>query len=124
MRSTGEDHTELDRDDALAVVRALPSDQEVVVAILDEAATWLNARGISQWPSPFPSDIVAKDIACGRAWLATLGGEPVGTVTLLDSDRLFWGDATERALFAPLSSAEGQRGTGPPHPGVDRVLRG
>jgi hypothetical protein len=45
--------------DTLEVQRAGPEDVDEVVGILSEATGWLAARGISQWPDPFPRDRVA-----------------------------------------------------------------
>ena len=99
MSSTKEGHGELGLPVEFAVRRASTSDQDTILAILDEAARWLQSRGVSQWPAPFPSEVVVNDVACGRAWLATIGADPVGAVTLQDSDPRFWGDAAGSAVY-------------------------
>lgn len=40
-----------------------------VLAVLDEAAGWLNTRGISQWPSRFEAAWVEEAISRGETWL-------------------------------------------------------
>jgi len=40
-------------DGAIEFLMASPSQLDDVLAILDEAARWLQARGVSQWPSRF-----------------------------------------------------------------------
>lgn len=59
-----------------------------VLSVLDEAAGWLHARGISQWPPRFESSWVEEAIARGETWLVRVGGE---TLTLDWSDPL-WED--------------------------------
>jgi predicted DNA-binding protein (MmcQ/YjbR family) len=84
---------------ALAIREASSEDLDGVVAILEEAARWLLRRGIVQWPVPFPSELVARDIANRRVWLAETDRAPVGTVTVLDRDPMFWGDQSVPAWY-------------------------
>jgi hypothetical protein len=37
---------------AVTVTPARPDEVPLIMAILDEAATWLPSRGMQQWPSP------------------------------------------------------------------------
>jgi ribosomal protein S18 acetylase RimI-like enzyme len=63
-----------------------------VVAVLSEAAAWLNARGIEQWPDPYPADWVEPSIRRGETYLAHEGDDVVGTITLRWEDPVFWGE--------------------------------
>lgn len=62
-----------------------------VLAVLDEAAAWLQSRDISQWPSRFEADWVTDAIARGETWLVRAGGRVTATLTLNWSDPL-WDD--------------------------------
>jgi ribosomal protein S18 acetylase RimI-like enzyme len=77
--------------DAHEVRPAGPEDVEEIVDILSEAARWLLARGIRQWPDPFPGDRIAAFAERGVFQLVSLGGETVATLALLWSDPAFWG---------------------------------
>jgi protein-tyrosine phosphatase len=85
--------------DMLEVHRAGPEDVDEVVGILSEAARWLAARGISQWPDPFPRDRVAALAAQGDFHLARLDGEAAGTLALVWSDPIFWGERPDDAGY-------------------------
>jgi ribosomal protein S18 acetylase RimI-like enzyme len=63
-----------------------------VVAVLSEAAAWLRARGIEQWPHPFPADWVEPSIERGETYLAREGEAVIGTITLRWEDPVFWGE--------------------------------
>ncbi|WP_432166894.1 GNAT family N-acetyltransferase [Streptomyces sp. bgisy031] len=62
-----------------------------VLQVLDEAAGWLGARGITQWPARFEAEWVAEAIARGETWLIGVGGRVAGTITLDWEDPL-WTD--------------------------------
>lgn len=62
-----------------------------VLGVLDEAAAWLGARGIVQWPPRFDAEWVAGAIARGETWLVNVGDEVAGTITL-DWDDPLWAD--------------------------------
>jgi hypothetical protein len=62
-----------------------------VLGVLDEAAAWLRARGISQWPARFESSWVETAIHRGETWLVDVGDVIAATVTLDWSDPL-WSD--------------------------------
>jgi ribosomal protein S18 acetylase RimI-like enzyme len=97
----------------LEVRRAGPEDVEEIVAILSECARWLLARGIEQWPDPFPRERVAALTARGELYLARLGREPVATVALLWSDPTFWGERPPDAGYVhALAVRRAQAGRG------------
>jgi ribosomal protein S18 acetylase RimI-like enzyme len=74
------------------VVEAGARDVDEVVEILSEAARWLLARGIDQWPDPFPRERIAGLAERGELYVARLDGETVATLALLWSDPTFWGE--------------------------------
>jgi predicted N-acetyltransferase YhbS len=84
---------------ALTIRRAIDNDVDAVIAILSEAATWLLARGIRQWPSPFPRQLVEHDIKNNKVWLATHQGQDIATASLIRSDPMFWGDHSVNAWY-------------------------
>ena len=65
---------------------------EEVVAVLSEAAAWLRALGIEQWPDPFPAAWVEPSIERGETYLARDGDLVAGTITLRWDDPAFWGE--------------------------------
>ena len=83
----------------LDVRRAGPEDVDEIVAVLSEAARWLLARGIRQWPDPFPRERVERLVGRGDFYLASLDGEPAATLALLWSDPAFWGEQPEDAGY-------------------------
>ncbi|MFJ4438060.1 GNAT family N-acetyltransferase [Streptomyces sp. NPDC088923] len=62
-----------------------------VLGVLDEAAGWLEARGVSQWPSRFEAAWVREALTRGETWLVEIGGKVAGTATVDWSDPL-WAD--------------------------------
>lgn len=69
-----------------------------VLSVLDEAAGWLNARGISQWPAHFEAAWVEEAISRGETWLVTIEDKVAGTVSLDWADPL-WADADGAAGY-------------------------
>ena len=63
--------------------RALPSDLVGVYGLLEEASSWLRARGSAQWSSVYPIERFAREVAEGHVWYWGAGEEPIATVTLL-----------------------------------------
>ncbi|MGC9670978.1 GNAT family N-acetyltransferase [Planosporangium sp. 12N6] len=72
---------------ALTIDRAGADDFLTVLELLDEAAAWLQARGIQQWPARFSGDgdwrteRLRKYLADGETYLLRSDGEPIATVT-------------------------------------------
>jgi ribosomal protein S18 acetylase RimI-like enzyme len=85
--------------DTLDVRRAGPEDVDEIVGMLSEAAAWLIAQGIRQWPDPFPRDRVEALAGRGDFHVARLDGETVGTLALLWSDPTFWGERPDDAGY-------------------------
>jgi GNAT superfamily N-acetyltransferase len=76
----------------LEVRRAEAQDVDQIVGVLSEAAAWLLAREVRQWPDPFPRERVSAVVARGDFYLASSGGETVATLALMWSDPTFWGE--------------------------------
>jgi len=75
----------------LTITQASPNDLPVVMAILDEAAAWLVAKGIDQWPSPQPQGLwrkIERSIEASTVYVVYHEGheEPIATL------RLEWND--------------------------------
>jgi GNAT superfamily N-acetyltransferase len=77
---------------------ATPDQAADVLSLLDEAAAWLRARGISQWPERFEPVWVRGAISRGETWLVRVDGTVSGTVTLDWSDRV-WADVGGDAAY-------------------------
>lgn len=77
---------------------ATPDQAAEVLSVLDEAAAWLAARGIAQWPARFELSWVAGAMSRGETWLVEAGGAVAATVTLDWSDPL-WADADPGAGY-------------------------
>ncbi|MFE4517907.1 GNAT family N-acetyltransferase [Kitasatospora sp. NPDC056783] len=68
--------------DGVAFRRATDEHTHEVLGVLDEAAAWLGAKGVRQWPASFDAAWVEGAIARGETWLVDIDGEPAGTFTL------------------------------------------
>ena len=77
----------------ITIRQARPDDVEVVSAILTEAATWLEQRGMKMWRADeLAPDRIANDVADGLFYLALADGQPAGTIKFQLSDVEFWPD--------------------------------
>ncbi len=83
----------------VVVRRAYITEIETIAAILDDAACWLQSRGINQWHYPFPRTEIEQRFTNGAIYVAFSADQPVGTFALLPSDPAIWGDATDDALY-------------------------
>jgi GNAT superfamily N-acetyltransferase len=84
----------------VVIAQAHPTDIDEVLDILEDAARWLVSRGIDQWrPGSFDRHAFAARIERGEVYLALVGDQPAGTLTLQTSDPLFWPDAPDDALY-------------------------
>ena len=86
--------------EGLAVAEAKPEDVEIVLYILNEAADWLQSKGIDQWESRyFTRSLILDGIGKGEVYLARLDNQIVGTITVQWSDPLWWGDTPMDAAY-------------------------
>jgi GNAT superfamily N-acetyltransferase len=81
------------------VRRARPDDIELVLAVLADAAAWLQTRDVDQWPDRFPADWVIPAIERGETWLADVDGEVVGTLVVQWEDPIFWAGSPSDAGY-------------------------
>ena len=77
---------------------ASPGQLDDVLTVLDEAAAWLQGRGVSQWPSRFERSWVEGAIGRGETWLVRVGESISATVTLDLADSV-WDGFGDRALY-------------------------
>ncbi len=82
---------------------AQPDNLGTVMAILDEAACWLEQRGIKQWPCPHPPHFrrrVGMCIESAEVYIARTidKAEPVGTIALGWSDP-YWKERPGKAAY-------------------------
>jgi GNAT superfamily N-acetyltransferase len=100
-RKTGEQQgQQLNQD--IVVVQASPKDVLIVFALVEEAAAWLLARGLSQWPRYIPEtgrQHIAEHAARGGVFLALRHGQPIGTIQLYHDDYETWGEDEGHALY-------------------------
>ena len=80
----------------LTIEQAKPGEVRLVIDIVDEAAAWLHAKGITQqWPSPTPksfAEFLEQQIVRGDVYLARIDGDAVGTFRFEWSDEELWAD--------------------------------
>lgn len=90
----------------ITIARA--DDLTVVLDILDEAADWLQGRGIRQWPARFSggpdwrSARLERYVDAGQTWLLQVDDAPAAVFTLAGPDPHFaggWPDDPEDALY-------------------------
>lgn len=105
----------MSRQSDYRIVVASVEDVDTVLSLRDEAATWMVEHGINQWsPGELPRGMIEDRVAEGSVFLVRARyGKPVGTVTVLWSDELIWGQRPPDAAYVHmLVVAEGLRGTG------------
>jgi ribosomal protein S18 acetylase RimI-like enzyme len=88
----------------IRVTRAQPGDLSQVIAILEEAATWLLARGVRQWEVPVPDsfrDLLARQVESGDVMLAWLpeAGPPIATMRFEWTESEAWLDSPADAGY-------------------------
>ena len=82
----------------LEVTQAGSADLGVLAQILEEASAWLRSRGIEQWPKRFSPEWIGRPVERDETWLAYIGGDVVGTLTLARSDPA-WTDGHPAATY-------------------------
>jgi len=79
----------------LELRRARPDEEGVVLGVKQDAARWLENKGIHQWAGILMAqgeDFVHKKVKDHEVYLAFLGKGPVATVTILWEDPVSWGE--------------------------------
>jgi GNAT superfamily N-acetyltransferase len=62
-----------------------------VLDLLAEAATWMSARGLPNWPVRFSRRLIERNAREGELHVAEIAGDLIGAVTFLWADPGFWG---------------------------------
>ena len=80
--------------DHFKVVPAKLEDIDLVLGILDEAASWIIEQKLpSVWkPGEFSRETFLDQISRGEVHIGLVDGKPVGTITLQWNDLVFWGE--------------------------------
>ena len=102
--------------------QAIARDTGSVVAILREAARWVEESGRVMWrDSELAPARLAADVQAGLIYLAECGGEAAGNVKFQLDDALFWPDvpAGESAFVHRLAVRRRFSGTGLSHALLD-----
>ena len=66
---------------------ATDDDLDVIIGLVEEAATWLRRKGTDQWARPWPSREardrrIWSDLLTRKTWIARdRGGDPAATIT-------------------------------------------
>jgi len=76
------------------IVPAKLEEIDIVLGILDEAASWIKEQKLpSVWkPGEFCREAFLDQIARGEVHIGLVDGKPAGTITLQWSDPVFWGE--------------------------------
>jgi GNAT superfamily N-acetyltransferase len=73
---------------------ARPDEARFAIAILLEAAAWLESRGEPLWlPDEIDTGSVRRDVEHGKYVLAFAGEDAAGTARITPTDELFWPEA-------------------------------
>ena len=85
------------------VLPATPAHAPGIVALRDELARWMQARGIDQWrEGEFTPAQVEQEIAAGQWWVVepeSRSGEVLGSVRVIWEDLEIWGEQPEPAGY-------------------------
>ncbi len=79
----------------LLVRKASSAEKAVVLGIKQDAARWLEAKGIHQWAGILMAqgeDFVHKPVQEGESYLLFQGDHPIGTITITWEDSVSWGE--------------------------------
>jgi GNAT superfamily N-acetyltransferase len=78
---------------AVEIRQAQPADAAAIEAMLVEAAQWVDALGEVMWETgELTPERIAREVAEGQFFLATVDGEPAGAIRFQLEDALFWPD--------------------------------
>jgi GNAT superfamily N-acetyltransferase len=82
----------------LRIAAAGRADLEAVMGLLREARSWHEKQGVDMWRE-FDTVRIAADIDAGRIYVARAGAEVCGTITLVETDGLVWGEEQGEELY-------------------------
>ena len=103
-------------DDRIAIRPAQLAETDVVLALLNEAATWLVERGIDQWrPGGWRAERIAASIERRETYLMLGDAHPIATLAVEWSDALMWPTAADDAGYVhrfAVARAEHGKGLG------------
>ena len=74
------------------------ADFDAVMSLLREARSWHTKQGVDAWRE-FDTARIAADIEAGRVYVARSGDGVCGTVTLVETDALVWGEERGDELY-------------------------
>ncbi|MER5254969.1 MULTISPECIES: GNAT family N-acetyltransferase [unclassified Streptomyces] len=105
--------------DHITIRPAGPDDTATVLALFDGAVAWLVSQGrTGQWgdkpwsANPKTIALVEKYLTTGSAWIAEIGGEAVGTVTLTDGPGDYIAAVDEPEQYVHLLASRHGSGAG------------
>jgi RimJ/RimL family protein N-acetyltransferase len=99
-------------DNEVTFRRAGVDDVDDVLSVLDEAAAWLQARGITQWPPRFEASWIEDAIRRGETWLIGVDDKIAGTVTVDWADSVWAGFDGHAAYVHRMAVRRWARGLG------------
>lgn len=79
----------------LTIRQAGEGDKSLIIHIKQDAASWLESKGIHQWAGILMApgeDMVYKRVHEGEVYLALKGAQAVGTISILWEDPISWGE--------------------------------
>jgi GNAT superfamily N-acetyltransferase len=94
---------------------ARPDQTDNVLSVLNEAAAWLQERGITQWPARFERSWIDEAVCRGETWLVEVDGTVCATVTVDWSDPV-WNDTDGSAAYIHRMAVRRQR------PGLGAII--
>jgi len=83
----------------LTVNLATPAESNTVIEILGDAVRWLESRGLPTWSPDVLADVMPAAVRRGEVYIARLGDQPVGTVSIQWSDPIYWGERPNDAGY-------------------------
>src|SRR5450432_2822984 len=96
----------------LTIVPASAEETHAVIAILTEAACWLDSRGLPSWSPDSLQVVMTAAVSRGEVYLARIDDQPVGTISVQWSDPALWGQQPDDAGYvhklAIVRAAAGQ----------------
>lgn len=101
-------------DQSIVIRKARPDDLAEVLAVLEEVRTWMINRSVNTWrPIAFWRDLIEQKIARQVVYIALLGGQVVGTITLDGEAGELWDTApTPAGYLAHFAIRRALAGTG------------